>query len=106
MCRFDRYTARRGRSGLPETFFLTRPCRRSRATRFASTRMLRGSLRGLAGLLSYVLPLVPDALALVRRWLAHIPDVRRDPPDQLPVDPPDHAPVACGPLELDPVGAP
>src|SRR6266542_1071068 len=83
MCRFERYTASRGRWGLPETFFRTRPCRRSRATRFASTRMLRGSLRGLARLLPDVLPLVPDAFALVRLGLAGLPDVRRDLPDQL-----------------------
>src|SRR6266536_5243134 len=106
MCRFERYTASRGRWGLPETFFRTRPCRRSRATRFASTRMLRGSLRGLARLLPDVLPLVPDAFALVRLGLAGLPDVRRDLPDQLLVDPPDHDPVGSGHLELDALGGP
>src|SRR6266542_3993520 len=104
MCRFERYTASRGRSGLPETFFLTRRCRRSRATLLASTRMLRGSLRGLAGLLPDVLPLVPDTLALVRLGLADLADVRRDLPNQLLVDPPDHDPVRSGHLELDALG--
>src|SRR5439155_15323366 len=105
MCRFERNTARRGRSAVPDTCLRTRRCRRIRCSRFCSARMLRLPLRGLAGLLPDPLALVPDALALVRLGLAELPDVRGHLADLLLVDPTDGDPVRRWHLELDPLRA-
>src|SRR5438128_12025165 len=98
MCRFERNTARRGRSAVPATFFRTRRCRRIRATRL-SCALTSGPLGRLAGLLPNVLALVPDALALVRLGLADLADVRSHLTDELLVDPADRDPVRGGHLE-------
>src|SRR4029453_8390701 len=95
--------AKRGRSAVPAIFFRTRRCRFTRDARFSSARMLRGSLGGLAGLLPYVLALIPDALALVRLGLADLPDLRGDLTDQLLVDASNHDPRGRRHLELDAV---
>src|SRR4051812_22589910 len=102
MCRFDRYTARRGARDEPLTCLRTRACRRSRARRFvAASMMLLASLGGLAGLLPDELALVPHALALVRLGLADLADVGGDLTDELLVDAPDRDPGRRRYLELD-----
>src|SRR6266536_2437390 len=104
MCRFDRYTARRGAPAEPLRCLRTRACRRRRPRRFVAASMLLGSLGGLAGLLADELALVPHALALVRLGLADLPDVGGDLADHLLVVPPDRDPRGRGDLELDALG--
>src|SRR6266850_2725751 len=85
-----RYTARRGRSAVPFTFFRILMCRRGRpfslgvaadfiALSFPHRPGLRGRLsaRGLARLAAYVLAGVADALPLVRLGRTEIADDRR-----------------------------
>src|SRR5690348_7495783 len=64
MPRFERYTARRGRSAEPVTFARTRRCRRRRACCLVLIAM-SFSLRSLSDLADDVLARVADALPLV-----------------------------------------
>src|SRR5690348_3135069 len=68
MPRFERKTTRRGRSAVPCSFARTRRWRRSRAS-------LTVRLGTLPDLPSHVLPLVADALALVRLRRADLADL-------------------------------
>src|SRR5581483_2885805 len=87
MCVRLRYTARRGRCGVPSTVFRTRSWRRTRAARGVFVFfILLPCLAGLARLAADALPGVADALALVRLRLPDLTDVRRDLAHQLLVD--------------------
>src|SRR6185369_2980012 len=91
MCRDERVTTRRGRTGVPETRLRTRVCRRSRAVRRLAlavrlTAMIYLLLPGLSDLAADDLALVPHALALVRVGLAQATDLGGDLADQLLVD--------------------
>src|SRR5205085_11127642 len=76
---FERDTTRRGRSAVPRTLPRTRRWRRCLASR--TVRL--GTLPNLA---SHVLPLVADALALVRLRRADLPHLRCHLTDLLLVD--------------------
>src|ERR671918_1792471 len=114
MCRFERYTARRGTSAAPRIRFRTRrgrrtPGRPSRALCIKRAPLGRSAsghrpLGGLAGLLPHVLALVADTLALVRLGLPNLSHVGGDLADELLVDALHHDAVRGGDLELDPVG--
>src|SRR5689334_17939555 len=92
MWRFERNTARRGRSAVPRTFLRTRRWRRSRASVLLSVMVNepRGrrasSLGRLPGLPEHPLVGVADALALVGLGLADLADVGGDLADELLVD--------------------
>src|SRR4051812_30735252 len=100
---FDRNTARRGRSAVPETLPRTRRCRRSRSWRVVAVLIAppparptppRSCLRraygkysrALTNLPADVLALVTDALALVWLGRPHLADLGRDLADLLLVD--------------------
>src|SRR3970282_2400573 len=90
MCERLRYTARRGRSGVPRIFFRSRRWRRMRAAwdvfcRFIALDLMQ-RLAGLAGLAPHVLPFVANALALVGLRRPDPADLRRDLADQLLID--------------------
>src|SRR5690606_13517338 len=87
-CRFDRYTERRGRSGVPITVRRTRAWRRLRPSCFFFVLSLISiaSLAGLASLAADVLVDVADALALVRLGLSPRTDVGGHLADELLVD--------------------
>src|SRR5919106_3497156 len=114
MCRFERYTARRGTSAAPLIRLRTRRCRRTLARRLRAASIKRAPLGrsasghrplgGLAGLLPHVLALVADALALVRLGLPNLSHVGGDLADELLVDALHHDAVRGGDLELDPGG--
>src|SRR5918992_250096 len=124
MCRLERKTARRGRSGVPDTRLRTRACRLRRPARLALAASISGAvlsvpaariadpggagglvlLGGLAGLAAHGLARVAHALALVRVGLAQRADLGRDLADLLLVDALDGQPGRRADLERDPVG--
>src|SRR5690242_17576966 len=115
MWRFERNTARRGRSAVPRTFLRTRRWRRSRASVLLSvivnaprTRRTRSrcvaSLGRLPGLPEHPLVGVADALALVGLGLADLADVGGDLADELLVGAPHRDAGRRRDLEGHPVG--
>src|SRR5690348_15594112 len=85
--RFERYTASRGRSAVPDTLARTRRWRRRRACCFVFTAIV--SLRSLSDLADDVLALVADALALVGLRRAPLADLGGDLADLLLARPAD-----------------
>src|SRR3990172_1270912 len=106
MCERLRYTARRGRSGVPRIFLRTRRWRRTRAAwdvfcRFIALDLVQ-RLAGLAGLAPHVLPFVANALALVGLRRADAADLRGHLADELLIDPLNVDPVRPLHLQRDP----
>src|SRR5687768_14907926 len=103
MCLLDRYTARRGRSAVPTTFFRTRRWRLSSDLNrsFVLAMFLSSCLRGLAALTSDVLALVTDALRLVGLGLLDRSDLCRHLSDQFLIDAFDRQSGRGGNIELD-----
>src|SRR5690348_2892121 len=110
MWRFERNTARRGRSAVPRTFLRPRRWRRSRASVLLSVMVNepRGrrasSLGRLPGLPEHPLVGVADALALVGLGLADLADVGGDLADELLVGAPHRDAGRRRHLEGHPVG--
>ena len=105
MCRFERNTARRGRSAVPRTFLRTRRWRRIRASRFClAIAHGRPTSPVFPALRATYSPQVAHALALVGLGLADRPDVGGDLADHLLVDALHHDAGRRRHLEGDAVG--
>src|SRR5689334_4755456 len=102
MPRFERYTARRGRSAEPVTFARTRRCLRRRACCLVLIAMV--SLGSLSDLADDVLAGVANALALVRLGRAPLADLGGDLADLLLARAADDDLRRLRHLERDPLG--